>query len=506
MTTEATIERIYIRQYVIKGARHLTRVAIEEAVYPYLGPGRTKDDVEKARAALEREYQEQGYQTVAVQVPEQPWQDGNIVLEVTATPVGRLRVQGARYFLPSQIKEMAPALAEGEVLNFNAVNRDVIALNQYSDLRVTPSLRAGATPGTVDVDLTVKDTFPLHGNLELNNRYSPNTTQLRLDGAISYDNLWQRGHSIGGSFQLSPMDISEVQVYSGYYLARFPDLTWLSLRVSGTDQNSAVATVGGLASAGAGTTIAMQSIFVLPGSRTFYHSLRIGVDYKNTDQDVGPTGQASSNTTTTSYYYFPISATYSATWMQKKHQTELVLAPTFSFPGWGSSATTFESSRYGCDGSFFYLRGDLSHTRDLPKGLQVYGKIQGQVADKPLPSAEQFGLGGMNTARGYLAGEVFGDNAISGMLELRSPSLFNYFGNKDWDWRFYVFGEVALLTSWDSLPEQKSAFYLADFGIGSSIRLWKHFNGSFDLGVPVISQTETKAYDVLFTFRLWGEF
>ena len=71
----------------------MTRTEIEEAVYPYLGPGRTKDDVEKARSALEREYQAKGYQTVSVQIPSQPWQDGSIILEVTEAPeIGRAHV------------------------------------------------------------------------------------------------------------------------------------------------------------------------------------------------------------------------------------------------------------------------------------------------------------------------------------------------------------------------------------------------------------------------------
>src|ERR1700683_3063467 len=67
--SQASTEEIFIHEYQVKGAHQLTRIEIEEAVYPYLGPGRTKEDVEKARAALEKAYQDKGYQTVSVQVP-----------------------------------------------------------------------------------------------------------------------------------------------------------------------------------------------------------------------------------------------------------------------------------------------------------------------------------------------------------------------------------------------------------------------------------------------------
>jgi hemolysin activation/secretion protein len=502
MAWGAAPQRIFIHEYQIKGAHQLTRTEIEEAVYPYLGPGRTKDDVEKARSALEKAYQAKGYQTVSVQIPAQPWQDGSIILEVTEAPVGRLRVHGSRYFLPSRIKSMAPSLAEGKVLNFNEVNRDIIGLNQLSDLRVTPSLRTGVTPGTVDIDLGVKDTFPLHGGLELNNRQSPNTSELRLDGSLSYDNLWQLGHSVGGSFQLSPEDISQVKVFSGYYLARFPEISWLTLTLQGTKQDSAVSTIGDLAVAGRGDVVGIQSSMVLPGGKEFSHTLTLGWDYKQNEQNITAAG-SKTNTTQTSYDYFPFSVTYSATWLVNTNQTELNIGPTFSFRGAGSSEGAFEKVRYGSDGSFACLRADLSHTHELSEGFQLYGKIQGQVADHPLVSAEQFGGGGLGTARGYLEGQVFGDDAVFGTVELRSPSLYDLARSKASDWRVYLFAEGGRLTILEPLPQQESQFDLMDFGVGSRMSLVNHFNGSIDLGVPVLRQSQTRAYDPRLTFRLW---
>ncbi len=95
-------------------------------------------------------------------------------------------------------------MSEGKVPNFTDVTRDVVALNKLADLRVTPALQPGVEPGTVDIDLNVKDTLPLHGAVELNNRYSADTTPLRLNGSISYNNLWQAGHTINASFQVAP--------------------------------------------------------------------------------------------------------------------------------------------------------------------------------------------------------------------------------------------------------------------------------------------------------------
>ncbi len=114
----------------MQGARQLSREEIEEAVYPFLGPGRTPADVEDARAALEKAYKDKGFQTVVVQVPSQSGAGGIVFLQVVENTVGRLRVRGSRYFSPAQIKKEAPSLAEGSVPNFNEVTHDIVALNQ----------------------------------------------------------------------------------------------------------------------------------------------------------------------------------------------------------------------------------------------------------------------------------------------------------------------------------------------------------------------------------------
>jgi hemolysin activation/secretion protein len=441
---------------------------VEEAVYPYLGPERTSEDVDQARAALEKAYQAKGYQTVSVQIPPQQVTNGVVILQVIEGKVGRLRVRGARYFLPDQIKKAAPSLAEGTVPNFNQVSKDIVALNQLPDRRVTPTLRAGIEPNAVDIDLNVQDTLPLHGNLELNNRYSPFTTPLRLNGAVSYSNLWQLGHSVGFSFQVAPQNLNDAEVFSGYYLVRFPCLDWLSLILQGTKQNSNVSTLGGAAVAGRNQVVGAHAVIALPPGKNFFHSINFGIDWKYYNQGVSlSTGRIQSPLT-----YYPVSATYSATWFGKGFETDLNAGVTFNLRGMGSTEREFDNNRFDATGSFIYFRGDLSETIDLPRGFQLFAKVQGQVSDQPLVESEQFAGGGLGTVRGYLEAEELGDNAIFGSIELRTPSLLSWMKGKGNEWRFYMFAEAGELTLLDTLPQQISRFELASYGFapGSGCR------------------------------------
>src|SRR3954453_6504069 len=91
--TSVAPSRIYIREYRVIGARAFPKVQVEEAVYPYLGPGRTSEDVEGARAALEKAYHDAGFQAASVQVPEQSARAGIVFLTVGEGRVGKLRVK-----------------------------------------------------------------------------------------------------------------------------------------------------------------------------------------------------------------------------------------------------------------------------------------------------------------------------------------------------------------------------------------------------------------------------
>jgi len=501
--TAGEIPGFYIREYRVEGAKRLKNLEVEAAVYPFLGPGRTPDDVELARVALEKVYHDKGFQTVSVLVPQQDPRRGVIRLEVVEGKVGRLRVNGARFFLPSRIKREAPSLAEGKVPDMNQVSKDIIGLNRLADRRVTPVLRPGVEPGTVDIDLNVEDKLPLHGSLELNNRYSPDTTALRLNGSLSYGNLFQKGHTGGLSFQIAPENLDDAMVFSGYYLARVSD--GVSLMIQGTKQNSNVSTLGGAAVGGRGEILGLRALYDLPTTAKFYQSCSIGIDYKNFGEDI-VTGDT---TTSSPIEYYPFCVNYGATWLAENRFTEFNTSLNFHLRGMGSGAQDYANKRYNADGNYVYIRSDLSHTRDLKGGSQLFGKIQGQLASQPLINSEQIAGGGLDTARGYLEATALGDNGIFGTAEFRSPSLIgkpDKTGNRSDEWRFHAFAEGGVLGIDDPLPSQQQRFGFASVGAGTRFKVINRYHGSLDVAVPLIDQTDAQSGAVRVTFRGWADF
>lgn len=501
--TAQEITSFYIREYRVEGAKRLKNLEVEEAVYPFLGPARTPADVDEARQALEKVYHDKGYQTVSVIIPQQDPRRGIIRLQVIEGKVGRLRVNGARFFLPSNIRKAAPSLAEGNVPDMNRVSKEVVALNQLADRRVTPELRPGLEPGTVDIDLNVEDKLPLHGSAELNNRYSANTTPLRLNASLSYGNLFQLGHTGGLSFQLAPENPDDAKVLSGYYLARVSD--GVSLMLQGTKQNSDISTLGGSAVGGRGEIVGLRALFDLPNSEKFYQNFSFGLDYKNFEEDI----VIGKDTVSSPIEYYPFSASYGATWMGDEGFTEFNSSLNFHLRGMGSDETDYANKRYNARGNYVYLHGDLAHTHDLKGGSQLFGKIQGQISSEPLINGEQTSGGGLGTVRGYLEATALGDNGIFGTAEFRSPSFIgtpDENGKRTDEWRLHAFAEGGLLGIYDALPSQQRRYGFASVGAGTRFMVKSHFNGSLDIGVPLIDQDDAESGDVRVTFRGWADF
>ena len=494
----------YIQEYRVKGATKISNLEVEESVYPYLGPARTADDVEKARQSLEKAYHDKGYQTVSVLIPQQNPRHGIIILEVVEGTVGRLRVNGANWFLPSKIRAASPSMAEGGVPNMNDVQKDILALNRLSDRRVTPELKPGSAPGTFDIDLNVEDKMPLHGSVELNNRFSPNTSELRLNAGISYANLFQLGHTIGFSGQIAPENFDDALVYSGYYLARVSDK--LSLLVSAVRQDSDISTLGGGSVVGKGEVFTLRALFDMPSTNGFYQSFGIGLDWKSFGEDL----LVGAGNISAPIEYYPLSANYGATWLHGEDAfTDFNSSLLFNLRGLGSDSAAYGQKRFGANGNFVVIKSDLSHTHDLKDESQLFVKIQSQLSDKPLINTEQYSGGGLSNARGYFESTALGDNALFLTGEYRTKSLFGKSTKQQPlanELRFHTFVDAGALSIYDALPGQDSSTYLLSTGVGCRLRYKKVLNSSLDIAFPLNSVATVKQGDIRVTFRGWIEF
>jgi hemolysin activation/secretion protein len=489
-----------IFEYQVEGNTVLSNLAIEEAVYPFLGEKKNVSIVNQARQALEKAYHDAGYLTVLVDIPEQEVKSGQVRLKVTQATVSRLKVSGSRYYSLGWIKQHAPALAEGGVPYFPEVQKELTDLARTPDRQVLPVLRAGTAPGTVEVELQVKDNLPLHGSLEANNRYGPNTTESRVAGTLHYDNLWQRQHSLSATFQVAPEKPSESNVLSGTYV--IPAAGGQAYALYAVRSRSNVSALGGYTALGKGNFYGLRWITPLRSRNEHYtHSFTLGADYKDSFESV----VGGADTIDTPIVYMPFMAQYAGNLRWEKALTQFDLTANFHFRGSLNNDDQFAAKRQGASANYFYVRGNLQHTQALGQ-WSAYLKLSGQAASGPLISNEQFTAGGADSVRGYLEAEALGDVGVQGTLELRTPPLLN--PASSWLKQIYALGflDAARLQVLSPQADQQSTFYLSSAGIGLRAQGFKGFQFSLDWAMPFRAQTYTKARSSRVLARMWYEF
>ncbi|WP_158622714.1 ShlB/FhaC/HecB family hemolysin secretion/activation protein [Aquabacterium soli] len=485
-----------VYEYVIEGNTVLPSSVVERAVTPFMGPGRRFADLEQARAALEKAYQSAGYLSVLVSLPNQRVDGGEVRLEVVEAPVEKLRVTGSQYHLPSRIREAVPSLKAGEVPHFPQVQQELAAL-QSADLQITPLVNASESGQGIDVDLKVEDRPPVSGSIELNNGQSFNTTRGRVVASISTTNLFQRGHSLGLSWQYAPQrpkDSNSLSLIYGLPLSGRDDLL-ASLTDSQSDTLTKVSGTGPSSTLTKGTFMGLRWSRRLDGLNwPINHSFYAAVDYKhNRDFNTFVDGAIVQRPPTR---YPLLSAGYSITHNGAGDTltsfSTSIKGSTHSLAGRkvdcnGQQLEQFDCKRAGSSADFLAWQIGVGHGRPVFGNWRMNFSADLQLASGALPSGEQYSLGGPATVRGYFDYEQSGDQGWSTRAELVTPAWFEFAGIETTALVFADRGFVHLIN-----PQltQQGRTHLGSQGVG--LRL-----GNGPRGLQVSIDVARVAFDTL---------
>jgi hemolysin activation/secretion protein len=494
-----------IARFEIIGNTLLTSDEINIALEPYTGPGKTSRDVESARSILERHYHKQGYPTVLVNIPEQTVEDETVQLQVIESTIRRVRVTGNRYFTMQTILKKMPSFRSGEVLYLPKIKQELAEVNGNPDIKVAPVLIPGKTIGTIDVELKVKDKLPLHGSLEVNNRSTHDTTDLRLNATVRYDNLWQKEHSVSLQYQVSPEEPDEVSAFAASYV--MPPI-WnrdhiLALYGVASDSNIAFGT--GFQTVGKGFVVGLRNVIPLQSQKKYSHSVSIGLDYKDFDDTLS--FEDGNDEIITPITYMPVSLGYNSKFGHSSGSIRFSLGLNAAFRNMVSMQEEFEVKRYNSKGNYTYLNYGLEFNQSLLKNILLLIKCDGQVSDQALPSNEQYVGGGLKNVRGYLESEAAGDDAIHGTVEISYKDLAQGVGLPDWiGFNPNIFYDVSALRLIDPLPGQNQPEVLQGAGAGLRGHLTKFLDYEVAWGMALVDTEKTESGEHRFYFVVKGQF
>jgi len=483
-------KRFEIASYLVEGNAILEQAKIDSTLQPYKGSGRRLSDIESARSELEKAYHTAGYPTVVVMLPEQSIEAGVVKLQVLEGRLVHITVTGNEHYSWFNIREKLPSLQPGALIYEPTFVKELGTANGNPDLKIAPVLKQGMEPGTVDLELKVKDRLPVHGKIQADNRGPITTPQNRLIAEIQHTNLFGHDEILTVNTVQTPTDWGAVQNYGGsfVYPLKWPD--HLLAVYASKSQSKSVLAVAAITVGGSGGDIAIAGNAIVAGFRYIFpifsggpntHQLAVGVDYKRLEPTNATFPDGGTAQVLSQIQYTPASVAYTGFYPDRFGLSKLALSAKGYVAGMipDGSEEDFSGNRKDSTGTFAVLQGGIDRNQPLPWDFTLALHLDGQWGSQPLIPAEEYFAGGFDTVRGYKQYEAIGDNAFRGRAELTTPELFAIPVDRIWQRRrssdytirvkLAAFYDYAQLWIQQAPQGQTSKFVLN--GVGGGIRV-----------------------------------
>jgi hemolysin activation/secretion protein len=411
-----------VKRFEVGGASLLPPDRIDAALAPFVGPGRTIADLLQARAALEAAYAERGYAAIRVVIPEQELTDGVVRLRVVEARLDRLLVEGNRFFGYGNVRESLPALQTGAPVNTAALAANLRLANENPAKQTLVVLKPGARADEIDAEVRVADQRPYRFSLSLDNTGTSDTGDYRLGVGFQHANLFDRDHVLNLQYLTSPDRADDVLIVgAGYHIPLYALGDSIDLVAGYANVDSGV--VQNLFNiSGSGQVYAARYNFGLPSFAGIEQRLALGFDWLIYDNNVVPVG----NTTTVvpDYTLHPLSLAYSATWRGAADEVAFHASGARNIPGGtAGDQARFDLVRPGANADYTLSRLNLVWVHSFPRDVQGRVRFAGQYTGDELLPAAQFGIGGLESVRGFIERAFSGDRGYSGSVEVYSPDF-----------------------------------------------------------------------------------
>lgn len=483
-----------IRAYVVEGNSVLTADEIDGVLRPFTGEAVDFETIQSAIGALEAYYDAAGYGAVKALLPEQDIEDGTVRLRIVEARVGRIQVDGHKFFSEANVRASLPALQEGERPNMQRIGRQLRVANENSAKQTNLVLRRGEQEGEVDALVRVADENPLRFALTADNTGTPaadgkyTTGRYRTGLLVQHSNLFDSDHMLSMQYITSPDHVKEVTIFGlGYRVPLYQSGNALEFAYgySNVDSGDLTTAAGNFAISGSGQIFSARFEQYLPQWGELMHKLAYGLDYRAYTNSVKADDLGGESLVPDSTVH-PLSLTYSGNLRLSGQELYFSLGVAQNIPG-GSDGTTEAfnrpGGRQGADASYHLWRYQLNGTQLLPADWMLRGGVEGQYTRDALVSGEQFGAGGMNSVPGFYERQVANDYGHRFGVELYTPDLGNLFDTPDVRARLLVFYAAARLYRNQAQPGEVQRQQISSYGVGLRAGYTKRVSLRLDLGV-----------------------
>lgn len=490
-----------IDRFQVDGNTLLPTATVERLLAPYSGKNRDFGDVQKALEALQQAYQESGYSTAQVVLPEQELNQGVVRLTVIEARIREVQVEGNRFFDKANVRNALPSLREGQAPQTPAVAAELRLANENPAKQTTVQLRSTGKEGEIDALVKIADERPWKIGLALDNTGTESTGIYRLGIGLQHANIANRDHVLNLQYLTSPDNPDSVSVYGiGYHVPLYSLKDSFDVFAGYSNVNSGV--VQNLFTvSGKGSIFGLRYNQNLRKLGDYEHKLVYGLDYRAYENLALPIGGGASILPDITVH--PLSLTYAGQWEKTGLLSSFYLTAAHNLPG-GQHGTQpdFTLSRADANADYTLYRYGLTISQALPSDWQARAALNGQYTTDALVSGEQFGAGGANSVRGFLEREIADDTGHQGSLELYTPDFGSRTGVLGAQSRFVLFYDFGQVRRNHPQPGETVSTSIASVGAGLRFSYKKHLSLKLDFASVVDAAGSQKLGESMIHFNM----
>lgn len=454
-----------IRSYRIDGNTLLQPEAIERALAPFVGRQKDFGDVQRALEVLQDLYPQSGFAGVQVTLPEQELDRGDVTLRVVEPRIRQVLVEGNEHFSAENARRSVPALQPGQPPRTHDISASMRVANENPAKQSAVLLRPGGKEGEVDAVVRVADVSPLRFSVNFDNTGNEETGRYRTGFAVQHANMFDSDHVLTAQYITSPQNTNDVEVYGVGYRIPFYGIgdsidliAGYSTVDSGTVQNL-------FDVSGQGAVYALRYNYNLRKLGDIEHRFVLGADYRAYQNLVTPTGGNFNFVPDITVH--PLSVTYGALIRQENRELSLYLGAMQNIPG-GNDGTdeVFKASRTDARAAYRIWRMGATVSGGFLKDWQFRIKFDAQYTRDALIAAEQFGLGGAESVRGFNERYTSNDKGYRSNWEIYTPELGKTFGLDTAKFRLLTFYDTGHVVRNSPQPGELESASLDSAGFG----------------------------------------
>lgn len=476
-------ETITVERFEVVGSTVFSPEEFEAVTSRFTGQPISIAELFQARSAVTQLYIDRGYITSGAYIPPQTLQGGVVTIEVVEGGLEDINVTGTRRLKPNYVRSRI-AVATSPPLNRQRL-LEALQLLQLNPLieNLSAELSAGSRPGTSLLEVRVTEAQSYSTQVGIDNGRVPSVGSFRRRLQLNEANFL----GLGDNFSVGYANTRGSNAFDGSYtLPINPRNGTLTLSYGSTSSNVIERPFNFLDIQAASRyyDLTLRQPIVESPTREFALGLTASrreskalfepPDYERLGFP-SPGADEEGRTRISAVRFFQ-------EWTQRNSREVIAARSQFNL-GIGALNATINKDP-APDSRFFAWQGQAQWVRLLAPDTLLLLRADVQLASTALVPIEQFGLGGLESIRGYRQDLLLTDNGAFASAEVRLPIL--RVSQLDGVLQLAPFIDFGI--GWNNagraVPEPNT---LASFGLGLRWQQGDRFTARLDWGIPLVS-------------------